>query len=234
MIPSLPTYVTLVFVLTTLLAIGMFLQAYRDIRPPGFGPKLITFLLPFWMLVTAILAMGGFYGQFGSLPPRVFTFAVLPGLLLILIYFIFFRSDFIERLSLRSLTLLHIVRVPVELVLLWLYQSGQVPEVMTFAGRNFDILSGLTAPVAFWLGFERSRPRTTVLVLWNIAALGLLLNIVITAVLSFPSPMQRFGLEQPNVGVTYFPFIWLPAIIVPIVLFSHLASLWQLFKTAGR
>ena len=29
-------------------------------------------------------------------------------------------------------------------------------------------------------------------------------------------------------AVLYFPFIWLPSVVVPIVLFSHLASLWKL------
>jgi len=48
--------------------------------------------------------------------------------------------------------------------------------------------------------------------------------------LSLPSPIQKFGIEQPNVAVAYAPFIWLPAIVVPIVLFSHLAALWKLYR----
>jgi hypothetical protein len=40
--------------------------------------------------------------------------------------------------------------------------------------------------------------------------------------------MQQIALDQPNRGVTFFPFIWLPSVIVPIVLFCHLASLWKL------
>lgn len=156
------------------------------------------------------------------------SFAVGPALIIILLYFLLFRSSFIERLSIRVLTLLHIVRVPVELVLLWLFQAGAIPRAMTFEGLNFDILSGISAPLIFWLAFRRGQTNKPLLVVWNIAALALLLNIVIVALLSFPSPMQRVGFDQPNMGVTYFPFIWLPALIVPIVLFSHLAALWQL------
>jgi hypothetical protein len=178
--------------------------------------------------MTGLLAMSGFYQQFQYFPPRVDVFAVLPADLVIVIYFLFFRSGFIEKLSLKSLTLLHVVRIPVELVLLLLYQSGWVPQIMTFEGRNFDIFSGLTAPLVFWLAFRNRGIDRRLLIVWNLFSLGLLANIVITAVLSFPSPMQQFGFDQPNVGLTYFPFVWLPAIIVPTVLFAHLASLWKL------
>jgi len=229
MIPTVPFYVIAVFVLTTLLTIWLFLRSFgRSVSQRS--KNLFTFLIPFWLMLTAFMAMSGLYQQFDSLPPRVFTIGVLPALLLIATYFIFFRSEFIERLSLRSLTILHVVRIPVELGLLWLFQAGQVPLIMTFEGRNFDILSGLTAPFVFWLGFREGRTSRPLLIVWNLLALGLLANIVVIAILSFPSPMERFGFEQPNVGVTYFPFIWLATIIVPIVLFSHLASLWKLVR----
>ena len=228
MIDSLPFYVTVVFVLTTLLTIGLLFRSFRNVRPAGFASGLLTFVIPFWLIMSGLLATSGFYQEFQHFPPRVITFAVLPAYLLILIYFIFFRASFIEKLSLRTLTVLHVIRLPVELTLLWLFQFGWVPQIMTFEGRNFDVFSGLTAPIIVWFAFRRGRVNRPLLIGWNIAAIGLLANIVIIAVLSFPSPAQQFGSEQPNVGLTYFPFIWLPAIIVPTVLFAHLASLWKL------
>ena len=182
------------------------------------------------MIFSAVLSLGGFYQNTDTFPPRVFAFAVFPALAFIAAYFVFFRSSFIDRLSLKALTLVHTIRLPVELVLLWLFQAGTVPQIMTFEGRNFDILSGLTAPLAYFLAFRSGRINRGVLIVWNLFALLLLFNIVITAALSLPSPMQRLGLDQPNVAVMFFPYIWLPAVVVPIVLFSHLASLWQLFR----
>jgi hypothetical protein len=156
-------------------------------------------------------------------------FGILPPVLLIAIYFVSF-GGFIDRLSLKTLTWLSVVRVPVELVLLWLSQNGLVPREMTFEGRNIDIIAGLTAPLIAWLAFRGGSVNRTLLLVWNVLALASLVNIVTVAVLSFPGPLQRFGFEHPNVGVTYFPFIWLPTIIVPAVLFAHLASLWQLAR----
>jgi len=65
---------------------------------------------------------------------------------------------------------------------------------------------------------------------WNIISLLLLIFIIGNAVLSAPSPFQQFGFEQPNVALFQFPVILLPAIIVPLVLLSHIASLRLLKK----
>lgn len=124
--------------------------------------------------------------------------------------------------------LLHIVRIPVELVLFYLCEAKTVPMLMTFEGRNFDILSGISAPIIFYLAFHLKILGPRWLILWNFICLGLLLNIVINAVLSAPFQFQRFAFDQPNIAVLYFPFNWLPSVIVPIVLLSHLVVLRQL------
>src|SRR5580765_5287491 len=106
-------------------------------------------------------------------PPRLFLFGVLPALLLIISYFLFFRARFIERLPLRLLTLVHVVRIPVEIVLLWLFFGGLIPQVMTFEGRNFDILSGILATIVYLIAFRGGTTKTWILIAFNI--LGLLL-----------------------------------------------------------
>ena len=228
MIEGLPFYVGLVFFLTTLLTVWFLVSAARNAGEGSTPYRILIFLLPLWLLLTGYLSTTGFYRVADASPPRVVAFGVLPSVLVIGVYFIAFRQ-FITRLSLRSLTLLHVVRIPVELVLFWLHQNGQVPIQMTFEGWNYDILSGITAPIIYWFAFRGNSVNKTVLVIWNLVALGLLVNIVTIAVLSFRSPFQQLAFEQPNVGVTYLPFIWLPTIIVPIVLFAHLSTLYRYF-----
>jgi hypothetical protein len=149
--------------------------------------------------------------------------------LLILLIFVFYSKSFVSQLPLKTLTLLSVVRIPVEIVLFWLFENNQIPQIMTFEGRNFDILSGITAPIIAWLAFRHGKTNRLLLIIWNIFALFLLFNIVATAAFSVPSPIQQLAFEQPNRAVLYFPFVWLPSIVVPIVLFSHIASLWQIF-----
>lgn len=234
MLENLPVYISPVFILTTFLTVGLFLYAVRQTVFETFPAKLLSFLLAFWLILQAILSLGGFYTHTASVPPRLFVLAVLPALLLIVVYFIFFRANFIEQLPLKILTLLHIVRIPVEIVLFWLFQEKYIPEAMTFEGRNFDILAGISAPLIYFFAFRNRQVNRALLIVWNIFAVVLLLNIILTSIAAFPSPIQRIAFEQPNRAVMYFPFIWLPAVIVPIVLFSHFASLWKLLKNSLR
>ena len=228
MVEGLPFYVPAVFFLTTLATIWFLVAAARPVGADSLPFKILIFALPLWLVVTGFLSTGDFYRR-EAIPPRVVAFAVLPAVVLIVAYFVFFRSGFIDKLSLPMLTLLSVVRFPVELTLHWLYEAGQVPRIMTYEGWNFDILSGISAPIIYWLAFRNGRTNRPLLIAWNLAALALLINIVTIAILSFRGPLQRLAFEQPNVGVTYLPFIWLPAIVVPAVLFAHLAALWQLF-----
>lgn len=227
MIESLPLYIVVVFIVTTLLTVGIFNYAGKragyNSRPANF----ISIFLAFWLIFQATIAITGFYQITDTTPPRLFVFGIIPVIIGIILLFIL-SGNFIERLPLKTLTVIHIIRVPIELVLLWLFQNGQIPQLMTFEGRNFDILTGLTAPIIVWLAFRNETINRPLLIIWNILGLLLLINIVSHAVLSLPSPIQQFAFEQPNRAVLYFPFIWLPTTIVPIVLFCHLASLYKL------
>lgn len=229
MIESLPLYIIVVFIMSTLLTVGIFQYATKRGAFSSNTTKTLSILLPFWIIFQGTLAFLDFYKVTDSIPPRIIIFGVLPPILTISALFIFSRN-FISRLPLETLTIIHIVRIPVELVLHWLYQNGQIPQLMTYEGRNFDIISGITAPIIFWLAFRNGSINKNLLLVWNFIALGLLLNIVIHALLAFPSSFQQLAFEQPNRAIIYFPFIWLPTVIVPLVLFSHLASIWQLLK----
>lgn len=223
MIPDLPLFVSLFFILTTLLTLFLLLRCTL------FRWKLPVILLA-WLIVQAIITATGFYLKTDAMPPR-FLLLTGPAMLTILLLFLLPEGrSYIDSLDPENLTWIHIVRVPVELVLYWLFIYKQVPELMTFEGRNFDILSGLTAPLIVYFGFRKKVLSPKILIAWNSICLALLLSIVINAVLSAPFPIQQFALDQPNVAVFYFPFSWLPGFIVPVVLFSHLASIRYLQK----
>jgi hypothetical protein len=218
---NLPIYISIIFTATTLLTIALFYKAANN-------STTALLILVSWVILQTVLGLSGFYINTTSLPPR-FIFLAAPALLLIAVIFIRSKGkQFIDGLSIKYLTLLHIVRIPVELVLLWLFLNKTVPQLMTFEGRNFDITAGITAPVIYYFGFIKKRLSKKIILLWNFICLALLINIVVNAVLSAPTPIQQFAFEQPNIAVLYFPYNLLPAVIVPLVLFSHLASIRQL------
>lgn len=229
MIENLPLYIVVTFIMSTLITVGIFQYATQRGAFSSNATKALSVLLPFWLIFQATLAVTGFYKVTDSVPPRLMLFGIAPALLTIIALFVF-AKDFILRLPLQTLTIIHIVRIPVELVLHWLYQNGQVPQLMTYEGINFDILSGITAIFVYWFAFRGGKINKPVLLIWNFLALGLLINIVVHALLSLPSPFQQMAFDQPNRAILYFPFVWLPTVVVPIVLFSHLISIRQLIK----
>lgn len=228
---SVPPYVSTVFILTTFTAVAFLLQAAKRVGLGKLPSQILIFLLPLWIFFQAVISMGGFYQTATAIPPRLVLFGVLPALLTIVTYLIFFRESFIDKIPLQLLTMLHIVRIPVEIVLLWLFQNGLLPQLMTFEGRNFDILSGILAPIVYLIAFRGDKTKRGLLIAFNILGLILLANIVTIAVLSLPSPFQQLAFEQPNRAVVLFPYSWLPTIVVPIVLFSHIAALWKLLRS---
>jgi hypothetical protein len=230
MIEQVPAYVSITFLITSFVTVLIFISSIRRAGTDSFAAKLLLFVIPAWMIFHAVLAYGGFYLNTDAVPPRLFLYGVFPALAFVFLYLFFARKTVVEKLPLAHLTLLHTIRIPVELVLSWLFAAGLVPEIMTFHGNNFDILSGITAPIIYLICFRGGRVRTKLLAGWNILALLLLINIVLTAVLCMPLPIQKLAFDQPNVGLFYFPYIWLPTVIVPIVLFCHLASLWKIFR----
>ncbi len=231
MVETVPGYVSIVFILTTFASVAFLLQAAKYVGLQTLPSRILVFVLPLWIIFQAILGIGSFYQTTDTLPPRIFLFGVLPAILLIATYFVFFRKSFIERAPIRVMTMLHVVRIPVEMVLYWLFVAGTVPEAMTFEGLNFDILSGILAPLVAFLAFRGRRANKWLLIGYNLFGLALLLNIITIAILSAPFPLQSMSFDQPNRAVLFFPYIWLPVIVVPIVFFSHLVVLWKVLVT---
>lgn len=218
---TLPLYVGILFGVTTLLTIYLFYKASRN-------SKFAILLVALWLVIQSIVSLTGFYTHVDTTPPR-FPFLILPPVLIIISLFVTTAGKrYIDTLDIKALTLLHTIRVPVEIVLYLLCVHKTIPEIMTFEGRNLDILSGVTAPAIYYFGFVTKRINKNILLLWNFICLGLLVNIVTTAILSAPLPFQQLAFEQPNIAVLYFPFTWLPCCVVPLVLLAHLVAIRKL------
>lgn len=220
---NLPNYINIVFILTTPLTMLLLFKA-------GKHSKSLIIITVLWLGLQAVIGLSGFYKISSGIPPRFMLLLVPPVVLIALVVFTKRGTNIINSFDIKALTLIHIARIPVELTLYWLYLHKAVPEVMTFEGRNFDILCGLSAPFIYYFSFVKNVLSKKVLIAWNIICLLLLANIIVTAVLSAPFRFQQFGFEQPNIALFYFPFVWLPAFVVPAVLFAHLVVIKWLLK----
>jgi hypothetical protein len=224
MLTNLPDSAVIIFLLTVILTFSLFVNAVKN-------KATTAIVLVIWLAVTGILSFKEVFQNTSTVPPRLMI-GIAPAILFIILLLVTKSGRrFTDSIDLKKLTLVHIVRVPVEITLFMLSTHKLIPELMTFAGRNLDILSGITAPIMYLVCFRGSALKNRKLLLvWNFICLGLLLNIVINAILAAPFPFQQFAFDQPNIAVLYFPFSWLPFFIVMIVLYSHLAAIRQLIR----
>lgn len=238
MLQIVPGFVSAIFIATTMFTLFLVLRAIRlsgDNRNKSKNTIVFVSLI-IWLIIQAVISLNEVYSKGNNqLPPKLFLFGILPVLICIAVIFISPAGRrFIDGVSLEAITLLNVVRVPVEIVLWLLFIYNAIPAIMTFEGRNFDIIIGITAPIMAWLVFTKKKLSQKVLLIWNCLGLLLLLNIVVIAILSTVSPLQKFGFDQPNLAILYFPFTWLPTFIVPVVLLGHLISIRRLTKSVRK
>jgi len=219
-----PTGISVLFGVTVLTTVFLFYRA------TGHSKRMLA-LIAGWSLLQSLLAYNGFFLDTGAMPPR-FIVAILPPVVVTIFMFSASKGQaWLEQMDSASLTLLHVVRIPVELTLFLLFTHRLMPKLMTFEGQNLDIISGVTAPVVWYFGYVKGRLGRNILIAWNLICLGILAVTVTTGILSVPTPFQQIGFDQPSRAILYFPFVLLPALIVPIVYFSHLVTLRRLLRT---
>lgn len=184
-----------------------------------------------WLGVTAAVAATGMLQDFTHRPPPLFPLLVISAVLTVTLAFSQFGGNLVRTAPLAWIIGFQAFRILVEIFLDWGSHEGLVPPQMTFEGRNWDILTGVTALLVAWLAARGNLSRP-ILLAWNLLGLGLLLNIVTVAILSVPAPFQQF--TPPNTFVTHPPYVWLPVFLVQAALFGHLLVFRFLSASSGR
>lgn len=216
---------TALFLVTTAAVFVAIVVAVRRLDRASADRRQLSFIVAAallgWLGLTALLAAAGALSNFSALPPRITPVIVAGNLAAVIVA----ASAAGRRLALATplawLVGFQVFRVGVELCLVLLFHGGVVPVQMTFEGRNWDILVGLTALPVAWLA-ARGRLTRPWLLAWNLFGLSLLLNIVVISTLSTPSPFRAFHAEPANTFIATPPYVWLPSLLVPAALCGHL------------
>ena len=225
------------FIATTLIFYGLLLARLKKSlistnfteskKKKVFNGTLIS--LAGWAIATSLLAWSGVLSDFSSFPPKLIIVLIIP--LVTIIWLV--RTKEVKEILIHtppeSIIWLQSFRIIVEILLWRLYIDNLAPIQMTFEGRNFDILSGLTALVVAYL-VANKKITSPLVIAWNLACLALLVNIVAIAILSMPTPFRVFMNEPANTIVTKFPIVWLPALLVPLAYGLHFLSLRQYLR----
>lgn len=220
---SLPT--AILFSALVALVAGLFVQASRR---AGVAPLQILGMLLAFIGIPGVLASWALLDRYDQLPaPALLLIAALTILTTVLAHSTV-GARLAARIGIAAVVTFQAFRIAVELLLHQLHLEGVVPVQMTFSGRNFDIVTGITGLVLGLALFRGGRVPRKLVLAWNLLGLALLANIVAIAVLSTPVPFRRFLDTTPHTLPSTFPFIWLPTFLVQLALGSHLLVFRQL------
>ena len=220
------------FPVLTILFFGLLLKEVnsaiqRTPWPEGKKKRIVTRTrigLVVWALMVSAASLSGFTGNFKIFPLNAMPMLLIPLITTLILLLTADLKTLVSYLDLKVITQLQVFRVFVEIILWLLFIQNQLPVQMTFEGRNFDILSGITAILAANFLIQNK----TWMMAWNILGLLLLINIVSVALLSMPTPFQVFHNEPANTIVTHFPYVFLPTFLVPLAYILHFISLKKL------
>jgi hypothetical protein len=190
-----------------------------------------------WMTATGIAASSGVLRQWDATPPPIAVLAAGIVALSVAIAFSPYGTRLATGVPIALLIALQGFRLPLEVAMHEMYERGVMPVQMSYSGRNFDIITGVSAFVVAWLVAQGYGGRLLITI-WNLLGLALLVNIVTIAILSTPR-FRYFGGDHLNVWITYPPFVWLPGVMVVAALAGHLlvfraTGVWEQRPRRGK
>ncbi len=229
--PPLPPIVSVVFCAIVVVVTLVVLMAFRRAHLLLPGGLLVGVA---YLAVPAVLAHQGVLDRYTPLPAPALVLLLTLTVLTVGTMHSRWGSRLADALPLGAVVLAQAFRIPVEWSLHEMYLDGALPLQMTYTGRNFDILSGLSGLLlGAWLLTGRPVSRSLVLG-WNVVSLSLLANIVVVAILSTPVPFNAFPGTPPNLLPSTFPYVWLPSFLVQVALASHLLVFKQVRHIASQ
>ncbi len=185
-----------------------------------------------WLMFTLIIGISGVLNDFTGMPPKLLLIILPPFVFIMLIMLSKQFHDLCKPLGNFWFIYPQSFRILMEFILWLLYRYKIIPIQMTFEGYNYEIIIGLTAPIVAYYCFTKKQRSPKVAIAWNVVGLAFLVNIVVISIHSTPYPFRQFMNEPANTIAFHFPFVWLPAVVVPFAFLLHLLSLRRLLVKA--
>ncbi len=214
-------------VLPVAVAVAVTAIVWRAVGAAGFARRQTTRLqIRFalggvaWLALTIWVAASGVLRQFDRRPPPMMMLMVAMLALAAWLAFSWVGDVVVRHTSWLALVGLQAFRLPLELLMHRAYTEGVMPVQMSYSGRNFDIITALTA-LALAFALAKRPVALWIIGAWNVLGTVLLTNIIVVAVASMPL-FRYFGADHLNVWVAEAPFVWLPAVLVLTALAGHL------------
>jgi len=117
-------------------------------------------------------------------------------------------------------------------IFLVLWGAGQLPWQFAIPAGSGDVLVGLAAIPVAWAASQGSKASSTAAYAWNLLGIADFVVALGTGFLTSPSRFQMLALDHPNLLVSRFPLVMIPAFMVPLSSIMHGICLWKLHRIA--
>lgn len=188
-------------------------------------------ILSAWLTYIVAISFTGIFTN-ETLPPRIPLLLVLPTF----IFFIYFFTnrkfkDVIANTPASWPVYIQVFRVGVELLIWGSVLNGVLPKAASFEGYNYDIVIGITAPIAGYFLIKNGRPKKWMLLAWNVAGLATL-AIVVFILISYAYNYRWWGQSESilSKGFGLYPYTFLAGFLMPVAVFMHIFSIIKTLK----
>lgn len=186
-----------------------------------------------WFFLALFLARQGFFEAVPSATPQfpniVFTFLPLVLGLLLLSFSKSFRR-LVDALPLHWLIGIQLYRA-LGIFFLISWAQGLLPGEFAIPAGVGDVLVGIAAPVVAYFYFTKKQLARKLAVLWNVVGIIDLIVAVALGFLTSPGPFHLLAFDAPNLLITAYPLVMVPAFGVPLSILLHIFALRILIRS---
>lgn len=220
----------IVALVVVMLVLGYARATRSRARGLGLGAALVV-----WLVALGGLAVSGVLRRWDARPPPMLLVVAVGFVLALVLGRGKIGTAVARGLPLGALIGFHAFRLPLELVMHRAAAEGTMPVQMSFSGFNFDIFSGVAAIVVGTWVARGNAPRWAAMGFAGLSSV-LLATIVTIAMASLPAT-AAFGSSPERLAtwIGFFPFVWLPGLLVPAAIFGEVVLFRRLMsRTACR
>jgi hypothetical protein len=233
---SAPTYVTYVLLISSLALVAVTLLGLRlALDRAGWNQaerastmRTGSIVVIVWYMSALALAWAGFFeGAADRMPTIQYGLFVPIVIALILLWRSPGARRLVEAVPQSWLVGFQFYRV-LGVIFLLLLGEDRLPAVFAVPAGSGDVAVGLLAPVVAYAYARGAGGRNALVGAWNVLGLIDLAVAITTGFLTSPSAFQMLAFDSPNVLISAFPLVLVPAFAVPLAIILHVASLMKL------